>query len=130
MIDVGRDDGAAARHLVAHEFRRDVKRHRRAEALAVLARGLRRLEHLLAAEIFALGDIDHFLGDDAGARPFELSERLVAVCSGTAQRPRRVRETAREMLAARIAVVDRFDGAALIFLDTAALLDPGDAVAG
>ena len=81
MIDVGRNDGAAARHLVAHEFRRDEQRHRSAEALAVVMGGLRDVEHFLAAEIFALGDVDHFLGDDAGARPFELGEGVLAVCS-------------------------------------------------
>ena len=44
-----------------------------------------------------------------------------------AQRPRRVGEIAREMLAGDIAVVDRLDRAAVIFLDAAALLDPFDA---
>ena len=67
VIDVARNDRAAARDLVAHEFRRDEGRHRRAEALAVRQGGLCALQHLLAAEIFARGDIDHLLGDDAGA---------------------------------------------------------------
>ena len=49
-----------------------------AEAFAVVVRGLRALQHFLAAEIFALGDVDHFLGDDAGARPFELGEGVAA----------------------------------------------------
>ena len=76
MVDVGRDDGAAARDFAAHEFRRDERRHRGAEAFAVVMRGLRAVEHLLAAEVFALGDVDHLLGDDAGAGPFELRDRL------------------------------------------------------
>ena len=37
-----------------------------AEALAVGERRFGALEHLLAAEIFARRDVDHFLGDDAG----------------------------------------------------------------
>ena len=74
MIDVGRNDGAAARHFAAHEFRRDEERHGGAEAFAVVVRRLRALQHCLAAEIFALGDVDHFLGDDARTRPFELGE--------------------------------------------------------
>jgi hypothetical protein len=81
-------------------------------------------KHLLAAEIFALGDVDHFLGDHAGARPFELRQRM----RGDAlHRPRRVRETARQMLAAGIAVVDRLNRPAVIVLDAAARLDPFDA---
>ena len=66
-----RDDGAAARDLVAHEFRRDEGGYRAAELLAVGERGFRAFELLLAAEIFALGDVDHLLGDDAGRGPFE-----------------------------------------------------------
>ena len=124
VIDVARNDGAAARHLVAHEFRRDEQRHRGAKAFAVVMGGLRDVEHLLAAEIFALGDIDHFLGDDALARPFELRHRMAVE---PAQRSRRIGEIAREMLAGRVAVIDRLDRPAVIFLDAAALLDPCDA---
>ena len=78
VIDVRRNDGAAARDFAAHEFRRDEERHRSAEAFAVVVRRLRAFEHLLAAEIFALGDVDHFLGDDAGPRPFELGDGAAA----------------------------------------------------
>jgi hypothetical protein len=159
VIDIGRDDAAAARHLLAHEFRRDKERHRRAEALAVFARGLRGFEHFFAAEIFALGDVDHFLGDDSGARPFELSQGVRGTFPSplwggvrggggvrlarrppsltlprkgggnrnAAHRPRRVRETPREMLAAGIAVVDRLDRPAVVVLDAAARLHPFDA---
>ncbi len=38
VIDVRWDDGAAARHFRAHEFRRDEQRHRSAEAFAVVMR--------------------------------------------------------------------------------------------
>ena len=124
VIDVGRDDGAAARDLVAHEFRRDEERHRGAKAFAVVMAFLGDVEHNLAPEIFALGDVDHFLGDDALARPFELRDRLAGEA---AQRLRRIGEIPRQMLAGDIAVVDRLDRAAVIFLDAAALLDPFDA---
>ena len=42
MVDVGRNDGAAAGDLVAHEFRRHESRDRRAEAFAVGELRLRR----------------------------------------------------------------------------------------
>ena len=45
----------------------------------------------------------------------------------SAQRLRRVREIARQVLAADIAVVDRLHRAAVILLDAAALLHPGEA---
>src|SRR5262249_25782807 len=102
------------------------ERERRGEGVAVLARGLRSVEHLFAAEIFALGDVDHFLGDDAGARPFELRERTGV---DRLHRARRVGETPRQMLATGIAVIDRLDRPPVIVLDAAALLYPGDAAA-
>src|SRR5215470_17830355 len=68
----------------------------------------------LAAEILALGDIDHLLGDDAGAGEFELRD-LVAVKA--AQRLVMRGEGFGGMRRADIAVVLRLDGAALIFLD-------------
>src|SRR5262249_46432005 len=102
-------------------FGRDESRHRRAEAFTVGERGFGALELLLAAEVLALGDIDHFLGDDTGPRPFELGEVL------SVKRPpglRRVGEIACEMLASDIAVVNRLDLAAFVFLDPASLLNP------
>ena len=82
MIDVGRDDGAPARDLAAHELRRHQGGQRRAEALAVgKARlgllGLRTPE-TLASDVLALGDIHHLLGDDARAREFELRDQPFA----------------------------------------------------
>ena len=66
-----------ARDFAAHEFRRDEQRHRGAEALAVGGGLLRALQLHLAPEILALGDIDHLLGDDAGAGEFQLGDGLV-----------------------------------------------------
>jgi len=74
VVDVGRNDGAPARHFAAHEFRRHEQRHRCAEAFAVGAGRLGALKLRFAAQVLALGDIDHFLGDDARARPLVLSE--------------------------------------------------------
>ena len=108
---------------LAHEFRRDEERQRSAKAFAVVMRRLRGFEHLFAAEILALGDVDHFLGDDVGPRPFELGEGLAGK---PAQRLRRVGEIAGEMLAGDVAVVDRLDRPAVVFLDTAALAHPFD----
>src|SRR6476659_9711544 len=97
-----------------------------AELLAVGERGFGALELFLATEIFALGDVDHFLGDHAGLGELVLRDRLAVQ---GAPRLRRVGKIARQVLAGDIAIVDRLDRPALIFLDPAALLHPGDAVA-
>jgi hypothetical protein len=63
MIDVARDDRAAARDLVADELGRDDRRNRGAEALArMLPRdGLRqRPQHLVALHVLADRDELHF----------------------------------------------------------------------
>ena len=53
-------------------------RNRRAEALPVGEPRLRLLGLALAADILAMGDIDHLLGDDAGPRQLELRDRTPA----------------------------------------------------
>ena len=126
VVDVAGDDGAAARDLGAHEFRRDEGGDFGAKAFAVGERGFRAFELLLAAEVFALGDVDHLFRDDAGAGEFELRD-LVAV--EAAQRLVVRGEGFCGMRGADIAVVFRLDVAALILLDAAALLHPGEAVA-
>src|SRR5690606_16391973 len=63
-------------------------------------------------------------GDDAGLGELVLRDRLAVE---RAPWLRRVRKIAREVLAGDVAVVDRLDRAAFIFLDAAALLHPGDA---
>ncbi len=74
MVDVAGDDGATARDFAAHEFRRHERRHRGAEAFAVGQRCFGALELDFAPEIFAGRDVDHLLGDDAGAGKFELGD--------------------------------------------------------
>src|SRR6185437_2737732 len=74
VIDVRGNDGAAARDLVAHEFRRADIGDRGAEALAG------RIElQIFPAEILADGDVFHLRRDDAGARIGELRYRLAAL---------------------------------------------------
>ncbi len=124
MVDVAGDDGAAARDFAADEFRRDERRHRGAKAFAVGEGGFGALELLLAAEVLAGGDVDHLLGDDAGAGEFQLRDHVAVEA---AQRLVMRGERFRRMRGADIAVVFRLDVAALIFLDAAALLDPFDA---
>ena len=127
MIDVGGDDRASPGDFAADELRRDEGRDLRAKAFAVGKRRLGALELLLAAEVLALGDIDHLLGDDAGAGEFELGD-LVAVeaAQGLVIRG----EGFCGVRGADIAVVLGLDLAALVLLDAAALLDPGEAIAG
>src|SRR5690606_31684892 len=76
VIDIGRNDGPAARHLVAYEFGRDMIRYRCAKTLTVaLQCGARPL----AAEILADGDEFHFRRDDAGPRISELGDCLAVL---------------------------------------------------
>jgi hypothetical protein len=71
MIDVRRNDRAAARDFVAHEFRRHHRGNRRAETLArVLARD--ELGQAFAPLRFADRDVFHFGRDDAFARVMHL----------------------------------------------------------
>ena len=124
MVDVAGDDGASPRDLAADEFRRDERRHRGAKALAVGDRGLGAFELHLASEIFAGGDVDHLLGDDAGAGEFELRDHVVA------NAPQRLVVRGEGFCGVRsadIAVVFRLDVAAFILLDAAALRHPFDA---
>src|SRR5206468_10373213 len=83
VVDVAGDDGAAARDFAAHELRRDESRNAGAKAVAVGNRRFGALELLLAPEILAGGDVDHLLGDDAGAGEFELRDHVAVE---TAQR--------------------------------------------
>ena len=122
MIDIGRNDRAPAGDLVAHEFGRDEFRNRSAKALAVFyARG-RFIEGALAAEIFAMRDIAHLLGDDAGAGEFELrhgraARSAVDFALGGAGR--------NEMAAAGEAIVLGLDRAPFVGPQTGARRQPG-----
>src|SRR5215471_1741633 len=124
MVDVRRNDRAPARDFAAYEFRRDESGYRCAKALTIGKCGFRALQLLLASQVLTLGDVDHFLGDDAGTRPFELGYGLAIQ---RAPRLRHVRETARHMLAGNVAVIDRLHLATHVFFDAAALFHPGDA---
>ncbi len=126
VIDVGGDDGAAARDLVAHELRRDVRGDVGAETLAVGERELGAGEHGDAAEILAVRDVGHLLGDDAGARVLELRDGLAG---NTAERLRLFGKVAGEMARRYVAVVLGPDRATFVLLNAAALDDPSFAQA-
>jgi len=72
MVDVGRDDRSALRHLVPDEFGRDEIRDIRPEALAV---ALERRFGVLPPEIFSDGHILHLRRDDAGSGISDLRDR-------------------------------------------------------
>ena len=89
MVDVGRNDGAAAGDLATHEFGRDLVGNRRAKRLAgVLARhpfgelltqgasGPERFDVGPAITVFAQGDEFHFRRDDALTRVVNLRDVL------------------------------------------------------
>ena len=77
MVDVVRDDRAAARHFVAHEFGRDHVRDRGAEALArmLAAHAFGQLrDQRLAQLVLADRDELHLRRDDAAARVVHLRD--------------------------------------------------------
>ncbi len=82
MVDVGGDDGAAARDFGSHELRRHEVWERRAEALPAGETRLGLTGSANAAEILAMRDIGHLLGDDAGAGEFELRHQSVRLRRG------------------------------------------------
>ena len=65
----------------ADKFWADEPGNPRPEALAGRQAGLGILEHLAPPKIFTLGNIDHFLGDHPGARPFKLRDTGRRACS-------------------------------------------------
>ena len=81
VVDVGGDDGAAARDLVADEFRGDEFGDRGAEVLAVGAAFGGAFQRLLPAQVLAMRDVDHLFGDDAGAGEFELRDQLARLAA-------------------------------------------------
>ncbi len=74
VVDVGRDDGAAARHFVAHEFRRDELLDVGAEGFAGVLPEQVRLGDGLDALVLADGDVFHLGRDDAAARVVHLGD--------------------------------------------------------
>ena len=118
VVDVGRNDGAPAGDLGAHELGRDVRGDVGAEGFAVGQRRLGAGEHGRAADVLAVGDVGHLLGDDAGARVLELRDGLAGEA---AEGLRLGGEVAREMRSGNVAVVLRLHGAAFVGFDVAAL---------
>ncbi len=121
VVDVRGDDGAAARDLLADEFRRDEFRHVGAEALAIGMALPRALQHGGAAEILAMGDIDHLGGDDAGLGELVLSRHL----AGLRLQDRALGRAGRhELLGGDVAVIGGGDSTAGDLLE-AACVEPG-----
>ncbi len=77
VVDVGGDDGPAPRHLVAHEFGRDLLRNRGAEGLARQSFFPFRIRvQRLPLLVFAEGDVFHLGGDDAPPCVMQLGDGL------------------------------------------------------
>ena len=140
VVDVGRDDGAAARDLVAHELGRDGRGNGGAEGLArmlaqqafdhllaIRTAGAQRFQVLLAAQVFADGHEFHFRRDDASARVVHLGD--VGARLGAARRTAQVEAHGRQLGIGQafLAVVA---GRAGQQLGVAALFDPGAAQLG
>ncbi len=77
VVDVGGDDRPAARDFLPHEFRRDIVRNFRAEALAIAHIGA---QHL-AAQVFAGCDIFHLGRNDAAPCIMHLAEVRAGLCT-------------------------------------------------
>ena len=138
VVDVGRDDGAAARHFVAHEFGRDDLGDGGAQAVAGQTRFPRRvllvLRHPFAAAILAQGHVFHLGRDDAALGVVHLGHVLAGFGAArlALQRGRLGAQLghARVFLATLAAVVQRHARAADVELAVAARFDPGAAHAG
>ena len=93
----------------------------RAETLPIFELIFGPIESCLASQILPVGDIHHFVGNDPGARAFKLCDRCAIE---TTQRLILDRIGPRQMRFADIAIVFRFDDAALVSFHIAARLRP------
>ena len=121
MIDVGRDDGPAARDLLPNEFRRDHRRNGRAEGLA------RMLETVdvgagLKPLVFPDRDELHFRRDDAAPRIVHLGHVGTRLCPA-----RRAEVLEAQMRQGRVGLPQSaiFGGRPVQRLGIPAFLDPG-----
>ena len=120
VVDVIGDDRAAARDLVAHEFRRHIFRDRRTERLAVQGP---LPPQFFAAEVLADRDILHLFGDDPAPRIGQLGNRGASF-GAQYLAAAAVEQRHRARLAPPQAIVFRLDLAAVVQLDIAARQDP------
>src|SRR6266576_662516 len=103
MVDVRRDDGSAARDLIADEFCSDKLRYRSTEVITRV-RSARRpfgavFQRFLAADVFAYRDILHLRRNDAFPGVVHLAD--VAACLRAEDRPAcRVGESLRRYMLA------------------------------
>ena len=82
MVDVRRDDGAAARDLGAHEFGRDMGGISAPNDSPSAMLRLASVAGGVAGHVLAMGDVAHLLGDDAGAGEFVLRHELARLRPG------------------------------------------------
>jgi hypothetical protein len=127
VVDVGRDDGAAAGDLAADEFGGDEGGDVCAEVFAIGAAFFRSSEHGFAADVLAVGDVGHLGGDDAGAGVLELGEGAAGF---GAQRVAAVGEFGDEFFEGDVSVVFRLHMAARVGLSVATRGDPAGADGG
>ena len=127
MIDIGGNNRAARRDFITDKFWRDESGNIRAEALPCRNAFFCALNHFFTAQIFALGDVNHFLGDDARFGELILRDHLLAdAAKGFVLN----REFPREETARCAAIIFGRNVAAFIFLNTAALENPSRARTG
>src|ERR1700722_4779858 len=74
MVGGSGNGGPAARDFAAHEFRPHERRARGPKTFAVGQGCFGAFELYFTPEVLAGGDVDHLLGDDAGAGEFELRD--------------------------------------------------------
>ncbi len=102
VVDVGGDDGAAAGDFAADEFGGDEGGDLGAEVFAVIAAVFRAFGHRFAADVFAVGDVGHLGGDDAGLGVLVLREALAGL---GAQGRGEVGELRDQLVAGDVAIV-------------------------
>ncbi|MCY1362870.1 hypothetical protein D9M68_759550 [compost metagenome] len=128
MVDVGRDDGAAAGHFLTHELRGDFLRNGSAEAVAGVLlleqAGFARLGQL---HVFTDGDEFHLGRDDALLRVVHLGDVLAGL---GAARVAHVGKAHGGQLGIGQAALAELGGQARQALGVVAVVDPGRAYIG
>ncbi len=127
VVDVGGDDGAAAGDFAADEFGGDEGGDFSAEILAIGAAFEGAFGHGFAADVFAVGDIGHLSGDDAGFGVLVLREAFAGL---RALGHVHVLEFGDELVASDVAIVFGLHMATTIGRAVAAGCDPRRADAG
>src|SRR5271165_5307103 len=75
MVDIRRDDRPPCRNFRTHELCSDEVGKRSAERFTIAASVSGTFARSLPPQVLAIGDIDHFLGDDASSSEIELGHK-------------------------------------------------------